>query len=1057
MGKQKYTQIGRQKDYKTLLWIIILSIISIILITPIVSSQNILIDSILIENNTSIVNATIIIDSASLNLTTNNLTNYTQDNASYTIDDVVQNEVSYDCEYTDMTTIYLSGQLLNESAFHKISSSLQENIYLIQLDCDYEILENHTITSTTIIGNETIINTSQYGILKTLELSTDTTITIDVTAPTISVQELNNSINISVQDLTQTNCEFIIDDIENGSGFNHSESFTNELYYLINTNITSNKTFNYSISCIDSMNNTANYTGSINIIYTPHLFEEQSFFDISLSKTSFSLGEIGYYTIHANNNSNVSITICPVSQGWVQCYVSPEYINDIFPIQEFMPYNNKTGRYSIEGIMRFKNNTLRLNKTFEVINTLDADIDVSINNPAIGDMVTFNATASGGIGSYIYKWVMHDGQVFNGRGAYKAYSSPGDYKVNLSVNDSAGNSYFKSINVEVRDKYSLKIITIDKNTGSRMQGVYIQADDYNGTTNGNGELTLKIPEGVYDIYASKNEYGAMMDNLDLDENTTLYMNMSFDDDSAPVIHLLTTDESVFSKDAVKLKFKASDETDLYCELYIAETNSSWYSLKDYGDNLLVDTEYTFEISDLESGAYNWKISCTDENDNSDTSDVRNFVITDEYVASQLKTNSNNYDNINSALDRIYSLSGPESEVVELLGIKQSLKTMLEKSNTLDRDIHNLAFRRDLDEQGRQDAEKKLINDIEELKKTTPVNVEILDSKTFVKYVRDEDLKALISEYVSIKSMKVNEKLLLEAIKRTQSKAIISTKIRNVALYYTDGRVDEITLVTKDISIPNSEDESLFKSNTVSFVEVIPKELASSITQVNILTKDYVVLKADPMIEFPSDTKIIAYYFDGSIDLDAFEKLDTVIIDKNIKIDSPTGFAILGMDSVADITFDGKTILILIIVLLFLVYLFMNFDIYHKVVLLFSNSKKKISYIRVLVNDALDNIAVNEYDKASLIYREIKLNYETSPESIQKEVYDECYDLCNRLDVYYFNELYDEAKERVKYSNIITFYDRMYMTFSKIDDKYKSELQDKLESIKQEMNRYNSLK
>ena len=80
----------------------------------------------------------------------------------------------------------------------------------------------------------------------------------------------------------------------------------------------------------------------------------------------------------------------------------------------------------------------------------------------------------------------------------------------------------------------------------------------------------------------------------------------------------------------------------------------------------------------------------------------------------------------------------------------------------------------------------LINSISELKNKTPVNLQIISSKTFVKYARDDDLKSLLSDYVSIKNMNIDKKLLLDAIKRIQSKAIISTKVRIVALYYNDG-------------------------------------------------------------------------------------------------------------------------------------------------------------------------------------------------------------------------------------------------------------------------------
>lgn len=136
-------------------------------------------------------------------------------------------------------------------------------------------------------------------------------------------------------------------------------------------------------------------------------------------------------------------------------------------------------------------------------------------------------------------------------------------------------------------------------------------------------------EKDYDIYASKEGYGTVIDDVRLDEDLIVYMNMTFDDFTAPEIELLTSDDYIFSKYDVKLKFQAEDSTELRCELYIAEGNYSWFTLKDYGDNLLTDTEYTFELTDLEGGDYKWRIDCIDDNDNRASSAEYSFIVSDE--------------------------------------------------------------------------------------------------------------------------------------------------------------------------------------------------------------------------------------------------------------------------------------------------------------------------------------------------------------------------------------------------------------------------------------------
>jgi hypothetical protein len=210
--------------------------------------------------------------------------------------------------------------------------------------------------------------------------------------------------------------------------------------------------------------------------------------------------------------------------------------------------------------------------------------------------------------------------------------------------------------------------------------------------------------------------------------------------------------------------------------------------------------------------------------------------------------------------------------------------------------------------------------------------------------------------------------------------------------------------------------------------------------INMINKDYEVLKSDPIIEFPSSTKTISYYINDTIDLNELEQLDTIIIDKNVNaITTTTGFSILGVDSIKDM--DGKAAMIGVIVLLILIYLGSSFDIISKIRALFTNSKKRVSYIRVLVNDALDYLVTKDYDHAALVYREVKLNYESSPESVRNEVYGECYELCNALDAYYFNELSEDFNRYINAGmkqKALIVYQKMEKTFEKFDEKFRTD-------------------
>jgi len=820
------------------------------------------------------------------------------------------------------------------------------------------------------------------------------------------------------------------------------------------SNASLNTSGNYTNnSCNGTMNNTnSNCTNNTNISIDP-------FFNISVSNSAFNLGEIGYYTINALNGSNVSITICPVASGWVQCFVALPFINESFPKVQALPYTNKTGSYRIDGIMKYKNISITKNATYETANTLTASITASKTSAGVGDTITYNATASSGIGSYTYRWVMDNGAVFNGQGAYKSYSSSGTFRTTLFVNDSAGNNFTTYIDVNIRNYYTLSVIVLDQKDSSRISGVTVKINnngDIMSSTDSNGVASFKLLSGSYGVYASKDNYGGYVSNVDMSSDQTLYMNMSFIDLTPPAISLLTSDDPIFTKDSVDLKFKAVDTNVMACSLYIAGINDSWYTVKDSGDNLASDTEYTFEIRDLNNGAYKWKIGCSDSDQNKAYSIEQKFVVSDGSVTAALQSGSEDSDNLNTALDNLDKLSGDESDVVSILGIKSGLEDLLDRINRLDKDVHDLSYRRDLNDTGKLEAQNNLTGTIDYLKNNTPIGLTILDSKTFVKYAHDDDLKSIVDSYLAAKNLNLDAKAFSESTKSIQSRVIISTHVRTVELYYADGRTRDITLVTHDIqSVKPEDDMTISNSNTITFIESIPKSISQSAKLVNMITKEYTILKDDPLIEYPANTRRIVYYFDGKISLDTFENVDTLIIDKSVDaVKSSTGLSILGISSISDITnitLDGQSMMIIAVIVLILFYVVFNFDIIEKVrnLITGAGTKKKVSFIRVLVNDALDYLQTGDYDKASLIYREIKLSYEEANDAVKRQVYDESFDLCNKLDVSYALTLLDNVEYHIRMNDknkAISEIKKLDNTYNKIDAKYRSQMSERFQRV-----------
>ena len=76
-------------------------------------------------------------------------------------------------------------------------------------------------------------------------------------------------------------------------------------------------------------------------------------------------------------------------------------------------------------------------------------VDFSLATPVDGELISFNATASGGTSPYGYSWSFGDGGIAVGENTAHAYASPGKYTVTLQVSDSVGHRFRAALAVPV--------------------------------------------------------------------------------------------------------------------------------------------------------------------------------------------------------------------------------------------------------------------------------------------------------------------------------------------------------------------------------------------------------------------------------------------------------------------------------------------------------------------------------------------------------------------------------------------------------------------------------
>jgi len=104
---------------------------------------------------------------------------------------------------------------------------------------------------------------------------------------------------------------------------------------------------------------------------------------------------------------------------------------------------------------------------------------------------------------------------------------------------------------------------------------------------------------------------------------------------------------------------------------------------------------------------------------------------------------------------------------------------------------------------------------------------------------------------------------------------------------------------------------------------------------------------------------------------------------------------------------------------------------------------------VLINDALDYLEMEDYDKAALVYREIKLSYEDANAYVRKQVYDESYGLCNKLDLKYATHLLERIDSYISSQDrnaALLELEKLVGTYEKMDEQYKDQIGARFQEI-----------
>ncbi|MBU1975028.1 MAG: carboxypeptidase-like regulatory domain-containing protein [Nanoarchaeota archaeon] len=772
-------------------------------------------------------------------------------------------------------------------------------------------------------------------------------------------------------------------------------------------------------------------------------------FYTQLSKTNINIGQSTILTIYAINNSNVSVEICEDGQGFVPCYGTIDVPNSEFPFSLQIPHINVVGSYIITTTMQY-NNVIRVHETSYTVSnsmTLSVQGETYIDK---GGWTEIAAVASGGIIPYTYKWKLPGGGIRTGPVQNFTFSTSGDKIIELTVTDSKENTLKRNITIHVRIDYPVKVAVKDFTTGNAIANAKVSVRDQDKTTASNGIVNMNVPEGTHTFSIIKSGYDVLNDRLTIDEplNITFYLIKADEDD--PLVEELSPDNNSFVPEGlIEFEFSYADVSVTTCELYVGIRNSSFFMLK---NTTTYNKSGTYTMTSvLSEGEYKWKIECEDYKHNQGSSDILYFTVGEAkaVVAEQKPDVAGEFlsreDRPNlltvfyDALDRIPHFDQQQQIASDGLKFERNIKQGLKDIERFNRDMNDLSYREDITESEKNEKREDLIVKIDELYSTIPVDLRIFKHKNFVSYPTEADYLAFVENYY-LDDEELDKKAMVEYLQGLQSKLSISTTVLLVTLVFPDDSTEEITLIIKKHTMAN-----LSRSEVV--LEIIPQDIANE-NEIVFITTARKKRSGIYAYEKPEEEQSLVYYLKKRLQIETAENLYSVILNEKASPDliAATGHSIISFDT--DMNFKG--FLIFMIIVAISTYVFHHTDSFDKVKgMIQKGPSKSMHYVRVLINDALDNLEVGQYDNAKLIFSEIRLSFETLNPIDQNLVIDQITDLASQMDLAYIHDVINRCEDYIMHNeNILAAdeYNKMKEVFESLESREQEDVFDKIVDI-----------
>lgn len=374
----------------------------------------------------------------------------------------------------------------------------------------------------------------------------------------------------------------------------------------------------------------------------------------------------------------------------------------------------------------------------------------------------------------------------------------------------------------------------------------------------------------------------------------------------------------------------------------------------------------------------------------------------------------------------------EKEIFSDLGLNKEIDDSVSQLNSLKRDIEKFK----LQDLSKEELDKKLDSSrlrLEVITRKIPEDIILRESDSFNEEINEEEIREGMLEI----NNEIDESELSKSLKNTnsiieESGLGISSSLSVIEVVYLDGTKKDFSLVKRDISA------ILERINDAYFLEIIPKNVIESASDIHVSNLDYEIIKEDPVIGFSSDTKQIIYNIPKKVSLGSLKEIKSVFVSlsENVKEESNIGVGVTGYFSLVEGSYQIYGIVLGIIIVVLLV----GYFLYLK----FKRNKPEDTNILNHIKIANKLIKEGEFEEVKGYYKKIQKDYKKLKKSEKKEIFSEVDIIRNKLLI---NEFVSGLDILEKTKDVKQFH-KLNKIYNHLSEDYRSEISFFYEKIKE---------